>query len=130
MSVDVAPDELLNKMRWLREKPVPHRYNARATTVNEYFRTNYGGDVGILWNVDTHQSIIYISCRKWGVSDYYAGVARDHADDPDYWTQIPPPPGYPDWLWDFIMQVVHLWTTTIQTRALVRLRVKLNIMRI
>lgn len=37
-----------------------------AQAVNEYFRTNYGGDVGILWNVDTHQSIIYISCRKWG----------------------------------------------------------------
>jgi len=78
--------------------------------VNEYFRANYGGDVGILWNVDTHQSIIYILCRKWSVSDYYAGVARDHADDPDYWTQVPPPPGYPEWLWDFIMQVVHSWT--------------------
>ena len=50
-----------------------------AQAVNEYFRTNYGGDVGILWNVDTHQSIIYISCRKWGVSDYYAGVARDYS---------------------------------------------------
>ena len=81
-----------------------------ARTVNEYFRAKYSGDAGILWNVDTHQSIIYISCKKWGVSDYYAGVARDHADDPDYWTQIPPPPGYPDWLWNFIMQVVHSWT--------------------
>ena len=30
--VDVAPDVPPNKMRWLREKPVPHRYNARATT--------------------------------------------------------------------------------------------------
>ncbi len=81
-----------------------------AQAVNEYFRTKYGGDVGILWNVDTHQSIIYISCKKWGESDYYCGVARDHADDPDYWTQVPPPPGYPDWMWDFIMQVVHSWT--------------------
>jgi len=75
--------------------------------VNEYFRTKYGGSVGILWNVDTHQSIIYISCKKWGESDYYCGVAREHADDPDNWTQVPPPPGYPDWLWNFIMQVVH-----------------------
>ncbi|ADC65374.1 conserved hypothetical protein [Ferroglobus placidus DSM 10642] len=78
--------------------------------VNEYFRTKYGGVIGILWNVDTHQSIIYISCKKWGESDYYCGVARDHADDPDYWTQVPPPPRYPNWLWDFIMQVVHSWT--------------------
>ena len=35
-----------------------------AQAVNEYFRANYGGDVGILWNVDIHQSIIYILCRK------------------------------------------------------------------
>ncbi len=85
-----------------------------AQAVNEYFEEKYiknkNGYVGILWNVDTHQSIIYISCKKWGESDYYCGVARDHADDPDYWTQVPPPPGYPDWLWDFIMQVVHSWT--------------------
>ncbi len=63
--------------------------------VNEYFRTKYSGDVGILWNVDTHQDIIYISCKKWGVSDYYAVVVRDHANDPDYWTQISPPE-FPD----------------------------------
>jgi hypothetical protein len=62
--------------------------------------------VGALWNVDTHQSIIYISCKKWGVSDYYAGVAIEH-DDPDYWTQVLPPPGYPEWFWNFIF---HSWT--------------------
>ncbi len=85
-----------------------------ARAVNEYFMENYiknkNEEVRILWNADTHQDIIYIACKKWGVSDYYAGVARDHADDPDYWTQIPPPPGYPDWMWNFIMQVVHSWT--------------------
>lgn len=81
-----------------------------AQAVNEYFKAKYGGDVGILWNVDTHQSIIYISCKKWGESDYYCGVAKNHADDPDNWTQVPPPSGYPEGLWDFIMQVIHSWT--------------------
>lgn len=81
-----------------------------AQAVNEYFRTRYGGEVGILWNADTHQDIIYISCKKWGVDDYWCNVSRDHADDPDQWYQVPPPPGYPDWLWKFIMQVVHSWT--------------------
>jgi len=42
-----------------------------AQAVNEYFREKYvknkNGDVGILWNVDTHQSIIYVSCKKWGI---------------------------------------------------------------
>jgi len=79
-----------------------------AMAVNEYFSSKY--EIGILWNVDTHQSIAFISCKKWGESDYYCGISRDHADDPDYWTQIPPPPGYPDWFWKFIMQVVHSWT--------------------
>jgi len=77
---------------------------------NEYFKTRYGGKVRILWNGDTHQDLIYIACKKWGISDYYAGIAKDHADDPDQWTQVPPPPGYPDWMWNFIMQVVHSWT--------------------
>ena len=81
-----------------------------AQAVNEYFRTKYDGEVGILWNADIHQDIIYISCKKWGVSDYYAGIARDHADDPDQWYQVSPPPGYPDWMWEFIMQVVWSWT--------------------
>jgi len=79
-----------------------------AMAVNEYFSSKY--EIGILWNVDTHQSVAFISCKKWGESDYYCGITRDHADDPDYWTQIPPPPGYPEWYWNFIMQVVHSWT--------------------
>jgi len=39
--VDVALYELLNKMRWLREKSVPHKYNARATTRPTISLTNY-----------------------------------------------------------------------------------------
>jgi len=57
--------------------------------VNEFFRARYDGDVGILCNADVHQNIIYISCKKWGESDYYSGVAGDHADDPDTWGQPP-----------------------------------------
>jgi len=63
-----------------------------AQAVNEYFREKYSGDsgeVGILWNVDTHQSIIYISCKKWGVDKDYCNISRDHADDPDFWPHLP-----------------------------------------
>jgi len=60
-----------------------------AQAVNEYFRTRYGGEVGILWNADTHQDIIYISCKKWGVNDTYAKIAKDAADDPDQWPHLP-----------------------------------------
>ncbi|AIY90960.1 hypothetical protein GACE_1934 [Geoglobus acetivorans] len=60
-----------------------------AQAVNEYFSTKYGGDVGILWNVDTHQSIIYISCIKWGIYRDYCNITMDHADDPDYWPHLP-----------------------------------------
>ena len=86
-----------------------------AQAVNEYFREKYvrnkNGDVGILWNGNEHQSIIEISCNKWGgISRDYASVAGKAAPKPDTWAQIPPPPGYPDWMWDFIMQVVWSWT--------------------
>ncbi|MFO7966951.1 MAG: hypothetical protein R6U44_05070 [Archaeoglobaceae archaeon] len=81
-----------------------------AKAVIEYKESNTGsGEIGILWYGSTHRSIAYISCIKWGEDDY-AGVARDYADDPDQWAQIPPPPGYPDWWWDFIMQVIWSWT--------------------
>jgi len=86
-----------------------------AQAVNEYFRGKYiknkNGEVGILWNGNEHQSIIEISCIKWGgISKDYASVAGTAAPKPDTWTQIPPPPGYPDWMWDFIMQAVWSWT--------------------
>jgi hypothetical protein len=82
-----------------------------AQAVNEYFKENYvdNGEVGILWAVSTHQSIIYSSCVKYGELDY-CRVAKEHADDPDSWAQVPPPPGYPDWMWNFIMQLVWSWT--------------------
>jgi len=57
--------------------------------VNEYFRAKYSGDVGILWNVDTHQDIIYIACKKGGENEDYCKIARDHAGDPDTWGQPP-----------------------------------------
>ena len=80
-----------------------------AQAVDEYFRANYNDRAGILWNGGTHQSIIYYSCVKYGELNY-CQIASEHADDPDYWTQVPPPPGYPDWMWNFVMQVVWSWT--------------------
>ncbi|MFO7967932.1 MAG: hypothetical protein R6U44_10085 [Archaeoglobaceae archaeon] len=80
-----------------------------ANTVSEYFEKSNGG-VGILWEPSTHRSITYISCNKWGVGKPYNETARDSADDPDFWTQVPPPSGYPDWLWNVIMDVMHSWT--------------------
>ncbi len=86
-----------------------------AQAMNEYFREKYvknkNGNVGILWNGNEHKSIIRISCIKWGgISKDYASVAGAAAPKPDTWTQVPPPHGYPDWMWNFIMQVVHSWT--------------------
>lgn len=59
---------------------------AKATA--EYLNDKYGNsEVGIKWiGQPVHGDIINISVKKWGVSDYYAGIARDHADDPDDWS--------------------------------------------
>ena len=58
-------------------------------TIKYLKSTTENGEVGILWYGTQHQDIIYISCKKWGVSNYYAGIARDAADDPDTWGQPP-----------------------------------------
>lgn len=81
-----------------------------AQTVNEYFKKYRSENVRVKWFTDVHGDMIYIACQKWGIDDELCRIAREHADDPDYWTQIPPPPGYPDWMWDLIMQVLHSWT--------------------
>ncbi|WP_290623681.1 hypothetical protein [Archaeoglobus sp. UBA231] len=83
-----------------------------AKAANEYFKERYveNGNVEVKWFTDVHQDMIYIACQKWDVPNNLCNIARDHADDPDFWYQVPPPPGYPDWMWKFIMQVVHSWT--------------------
>lgn len=78
--------------------------NKVIQAVNEYFREKYvrnKGEVGILWNGNEHQSIIEISCIKWGgVSRDYASVAGEAAPEPDTWAQTPPPDGFPEWMWE------------------------------
>lgn len=64
--------------------------------------------IGITWSPATHRDMAFRSCKRMGYNDSNAGIARDYADDPDYWTA-----NVPNWLSqgfkNFISQVVHSW---------------------
>ncbi len=78
-----------------------------AKAVGEFWEKEL---VGIpKWQANVHSDLIGISCVKEGVPQTYCSISISSAPEPDMWLQIPPPSGYPEWLWNFVLQVVWSW---------------------
>jgi len=80
-----------------------------SLAIADYQRTvSMGDDNSPMWNGGQHWDILYLSVKKWGYSDYLADLAKNAADDPDFWPPIYPPTEWEEFD-DFITKVCHSW---------------------
>lgn len=58
---------------------------------DEYLSDMYGttGDISVKWTATPHREMTRIAVKKWGITDTYADIAAEAADDPDEWIHTP-----------------------------------------